>query len=334
MQILPPGRRPPTPAAAVAVCAFLLLPAGAAAAPVGASLRVEAASGRPLAPGETFVTDSATLPTDASPACGGSGKSARLKGPTALGLVRDASTTAPPLRPLQVSDKFDFGLLVCGIGGVMSSDSAFWLYKVDHVAPEVGADQYKLKAGDDVLWYFQDAATGANAGDELAILAPARARTGRAFELTVVRYDFGGVRRPADGARVLWRGGEATAGTDGRAKITSPATGLLRLRAVRANAAAGGTDIPSAPVNVCLAARLRECPSVRGKRITGLAAPDMLKGTAGPDVIRSRGGNDRVNVVGGGRDRVHCGAGRDRVRLGRRDRVAADCEVVVSVRGG
>jgi hypothetical protein len=333
MQILAPGRRPPAPAAAVAVCAFLLLPAGAAAASVTASLRVEA-NGKPLAPGETYVTDSATLSTDVSPACAGSGKRVAVKGPTALGLVRDASGSVPTVRPLQVSDKFDFGLLVCGIGGVMSSDSAFWLYKVNHVAPEVGADQYALKAGDNVLWYFQDATTGANAGDELAIAAPARARTGRAFEVTVVRYDFGGVRRPADGARVLWRGGEATAGTDGRAKITSPATGLLRLRAVRANAAAGGTDIPSAPVNVCLAARLRECPSVRGKRITGLAAPDMLKGTAGPDVIRSRGGNDRVTVVGGGRDRVHCGAGRDRVRLGRRDRVAADCEVVVSVRGG
>jgi hypothetical protein len=333
MQRLAPGRRPPTPAAAVAVCAFLLLPAGAAAAPVNASLRVEA-TGKPLAPGETYVTNSATLATDASPACGGSGKSVHLKGPTALGLLRDASATTPAVRPLQVSDKFDFGLLVCGIGGVVSSDSAFWLYKVDHVAPEVGADQYALKAGDEVLWYFQDTTTGANAGDELAIVAPARARTGRAFDVTVVRYDFGGVRRPADGARVLWRGGEATAGADGRATITSRAAGLLRLRAVRANALAGGSDIPAAPVNVCLAARLKDCPRVRGRRITGRAAPDVLKGTAGPDVIRARGGNDRVNVVGGGRDRVHCGAGRDRVRLDRRDRVAPDCEVVVFARGG
>jgi len=308
-----------------ALCALAVFgaPAAAGAAPATTGLRVEA-DNKPLAPGHSFVTDSVTVVTDTSAPCRGSGKPVRLNGPNALGLVADATDASRPVRPLQVTDRFSFGLLVCGIGGYPASDSAFWLYKVNHVSPEVGGDQQPVKSGDQVLWYFQDTTKGTNIGDELAIEAPARAVADKPFGITVVSYDFKGARTPAAGARVLFRGGSATTGADGRATISLHGDGYRGLRAVRA--APGGSDIPSAPVRVCVG---DGCAPVRGQRITGRDVSDSVKGTSGRDVIRTRGGNDRVNVRGGRLDRVYCGSGRDVVRLSRRDRAARDCEVVL-----
>lgn len=311
--------------AAVAGCsiAALAAPATAAAAPATAALRVEAGNSV-LAPGDSFVTDSTRVTTDTSPACGGSGKAVDLKGPSALGILKDASEASSALRPFQVSDKFSFGLLVCGIGGHTASDSAFWLYKVNHVAPEVGADQFPIKSGDEVLWYFQDSNTGSNSGNELAIEAPAGAAADQPFDLTVVSYDFKGTRTPAAGARVLFKGGSATTGPDGKATLSLRGDGYRTLRAVRA--APGGTDVPSAPAKVCVGDS--GCAPVRGKRITGRGGADSVRGTSGRDVIRTLGGNDRIDVRGGRTDRVYCGSGRDVVRASRGDRVARDCEVV------
>lgn len=311
----------------LAACvAFAVLAAPAAAKPVTAKLRVEV-PGKSLARGATFMTDTTRFRTSRFGGCNGSGKRLTLNGPTALGLVRSASHIARSLRPVRISDEFDFGLLLCGLNRFVASSSAFWLYKVDHVAPEVGGDQFRLKGGEEVLWYFSDSSTGANAGEELAIEAPVRVRGERPFSVTVVRYGADGTRRPADGARVRYPGGTAVAGPDGRATIDSDRQGRLRLRAFR-RADAGGSDIPSAPVDVCQRARLGKCPRFPGRHIHGTAAGDRLKGTRGPDVIRAGAGRDRINIRGGGRDRVRCGRHRDLVLANRRDRVARDCEVV------
>lgn len=309
---------------AVSACAIAALgaalPAAASAKPVLADLRVEA-GGKALAPGFSYLTDTTRIVTDTRPACGGSGDRKRIGGPTALGVLIDAVRTRPALRPLGVSDRFDFGLFVCGVGDFLSSDEAFWLYKVDHVAPEVGGDQRRVRRGDEVLWYYSDTAADRNTGDELAIAAPARAKAGGELTATVFAYDAAGERSPAAGALVRYGRQGVRTDANGVARIAA-ADADLRLRATR------GADIPSAPVTVCVAARLRRCSAARGARIFGTPGADRFRGTGGPDVISTGRGGDRVDVRRGGADRVRCGPGLDRVRLGRGDRAARDCEIV------
>jgi hemolysin type calcium-binding protein len=315
---------------ALAACAAALVAAPAASAkPVTAEVRVEA--GKPMVPGYSYVTDTARLKTDPSPACGGSGATKTIQGPSALGLVASAERIVKPLRPFAVSDKFDFGLFVCGIGSSVgaSDGSSFWLYKVDHKSPSVGGEQFPLKGGEQVLWYFVDPARGINSGTapdfsakELVLVAPARARSGKPFGVRVLQYEAEGRRSPAAGVRVL---GGTTERTDasGRTEVVSGKHGYLGLRAVRDG------DVPAAPVNVCLNPKLSRCPRARGERIFGTNGADRLRGTRGADVVTARGGTDRIDVRGGGRDRVRCGSGRDRVRLGHSDRAARDCERVL-----
>jgi hypothetical protein len=156
-----------------------------------------------------------------------------------MGLLGSGAAKNAKLRPLGISDKFSFGLTVCGVGTYVGFEStSYWLFKVNHKSPEVGGDQYKLKAGDDVLWFFQDTKTGTNTGDELVIKAPVTATVGRPFTVTVYSYDLNGKRKRASGVKV---GGKLT-GSNGIAKIKPSKAGRLRLRATR------GKDIADSEV--------------------------------------------------------------------------------------
>src|SRR6185503_14798790 len=154
--------------AALAACVFVVVAAWPAIADaVTTKLRVEA-DGHDIGPGFRYVHDSVSYET--STACGGTGKSYTIDGPSALGLLIQAAEFTRALRPVQISDEFDFGQFVCGVGDFEGSDSAFWLYKVDHVAPEIGADQFPIsRSNDEVLWYFQNLTTGSNTGNELEL---------------------------------------------------------------------------------------------------------------------------------------------------------------------
>lgn len=307
----------------LSACALAALTAAApadAAKPAAAQLRVEAA--RTLTSSQTYLTNTTGIRTDTrKPACGGSGKVKTVQGPSALSLLIDAAEVKRPLRPLGISDKFDFGLLVCGIGRSVASDDAFWLYKVNHVAPEVGADQQKVRAGDKVLWYFSNTATGSNTGDELALTAPARVRSSTAFEVKVTAYDSAGKRTPAAGAQVVYGRRKVTTDAQGVAEVTSGSS-RLRLRAVR------GKDVASNSAGVCVARVLSDCSPRAGVIVNGTTGSDRIKGGKAPETIESYGGRDRIDVRGGGRDVVRCGRGVDRVAISGKDRAARDCEFV------
>lgn len=304
-------------------CALAALaPAVAAAAPTISSLRVEA-GGKALSPGTSYVHDTARIRTSTVSACGGSGKTVTVPGPTALGLVEYARRAeGRPLSPFRVSDKFDFGLFVCGIGDFVGDDERFWLYKVNHVAPEVGGGQFTTKRGDEVLWYFSDTRNNVNTGDELVLSAPARSRSGRTFTVRVLAFDAQGQSQPAAGVRIRGGGGAVT-GPDGRARILARGRMTAVLRGTR------GSDIPSEPKAVCISPDLRECPSRRGETIVGTSSGDRIRGTRGADAVAARGGRDRIDVRGGGRDAVTCGRGFDTVRADRSDRIARNCERVL-----
>jgi hypothetical protein len=244
-----------------------------------------------------------------------------------LGLLVAAAHRRTQLQPLRISDKFSFGLLVCGLFDFTARDTAFWLYKVNHVSPEVGGEAFKISEGRQVLWYFQDVSRNRNTGDELVVEAPVRALEGRDVEVTVYAYGPTGARKPAAGARVSFGDRTTVADAAGRAKGRLSDGEVIR--------AGRGGDIPSAGVPVCVAEALGECPPVRGRKIVGGDAADRIRGTAGADVIRSGRGNDRISVRGGSEDRVRCGSGRrDRVRLDSDDRATRDCEIVNGRRRG
>ncbi len=314
----------------LSACALAVLTAcvpAAEARPAAVKLRVQGEQNA-LASGQTYLTDTTRIATATrKPACGGSGETRTVKGPTALSVLIDAAGVSPALRPLGISDKFDFGLLVCGIGRSVSSDNAFWLYKVNHAAPEVGADQRRVRPGDEVLWYFSNTATGRNTGDELALDAPARSKSSSSFEVKVTAYDFAGKRTPAAGAIVRYGRKTATADENGVARVTAGDGPRMRLRAVR------GTDVASEIAEVCVADRLADCSPVALRRSNGTTGGDRIKGSRGPDAIRAYGGRDRIDVRGGGRDVVRCGRGIDRVLMNGTDRAARDCELVNGRRG-
>jgi hypothetical protein len=315
-------------AAALLISLLLLLPAFASAATKGADLRVVNSAGRTLAEQRQY-TGTVRIRTDPDADCfgppGGSGDRVRVPGATGLGIVRDALETDGDLRPLSITDQFSFGLAVCGIGGFQASGSSFWYLKHNHAGAQVGGDQLTLQQGDQVLWYL---APGFPPPVELGLRAPARAKPGVPFEVSVLQFDDSGARLPAAGATVAGGATPVTTDSQGKASVTVSTPGTRTLRATRSS----DGSIPSNRVAVCVNSDLAKCPSAHGKLILGSERADEIAGTRGWDVIWARGSDDVVYITSGGKDRVSCGAGRDRVVLAlgdTNDEIAESCERVV-----
>jgi hypothetical protein len=315
--------------AVAVVTSLLLLACGvASAATKGADLRVVNSGGKTLAEQRQY-TGTVRIRTDPGADCfgppGGSGDRVTVPGATALGIVRDALETDRDLRPLSVTDQFSFGLAVCGIGGFEAGGSRFWYLKHNHAGAQVGGDQLKLRQGDQVLWYLSP---GFPPPVELALRAPARAKPGVPFEVSVVQFDDSGTPRPAAGATVSGGAAPVTTGPGGKATVTVATQGTRTLRATRTR----DGSIPSNLVAVCVNSDLTKCPSAHGKRILGSHRADEIAGTRGWDRIWARGSDDVVDITSGGQDRVSCGIGQDRVVLSRGDgddEIAESCERVV-----
>jgi Ca2+-binding RTX toxin-like protein len=291
-------------------------------------------------PGTTYIVDErVTVPTRPDADCfgppGGSGAEFRFERPNVLSLLATAGRTTPALRRVALTDQFGFGLGICGIGGVQARlGETFWYFKVNHDEASVGADQLELRAGDEALFYLApDAYPNPNPA-ELELIAPARARAGEPFAVSVVQHSCVTAseppfatscqKRPAAGVTVTGGDAVATTAADGGAAISIGSSRNAKLVATR------GADIPSEAQQICVGALLDDCPPVRGKRVVGSPQADRIKGTAGSDSIRSRGGDDRIDARKGGFDRVNCGKGRDVVKLEQagadRVRIRGSCE--------
>jgi len=230
-------------ACALALLFTLSTAAALAKGPV-VGLRVVGAHGKVLA--ERSVSASATwLKTSPKATClgagtGGSGDSVKVKGGTALGALARASKRTPTLRPLLTTDHFrsEFGLGLCGVGKARSSSTLSWYLKVNHVDPQVGGEQARVKAGDEVLW----ALVSYPYPEELVLRAPSAVRAGKPFQVTVLAFDDAGKHKPAEGVSIA--GASGPTGTNGKATVTLSRAANLRARR--------GSDIPSAPVAVCV----------------------------------------------------------------------------------
>lgn len=317
------------PMCAAAILALIsVIPAAAAAAPAKsgpADLRVVDSTGETLA---DHVQYTAETQVKARPEAdcfgegtGGSGDRATVAGRTALGAVIDASPWDRDLRPVLVTDSFDFGLGVCGFGEAIAPSTGFWYLKIDHVAAQVGGDQAKVKKNDEVLWYLVEDFNQPTPV-ELELDAPKSADG--PFEVTVHQYADNGDRSPAAGVAVSGAG--APTGADGTTTVDGggvPGVGFdfRELRATRDGA------IP-ADAAVCIAVNVDACPKAPPTTVRGTDGRDKIKGTAGDDDIdpgkgkdrvSAGGGDDRIDVKGGGRDVVRCGSGDDKVKADKRD---------------
>jgi hypothetical protein len=229
-------------ACSLALLLFVSTTAIASAKKVEADLRV-VAKGKVLAE-ETLRTGTISIPTSKKADCfgkgtGGSGRPAKIAGSTALGLLGQAATSTKALSPLLITDSFDFGLGICGVGGYSATAKESWYLKVNHKNPELSGERVKLKPGDDVLW----ALAKFPYPNELALEGPAEASAGVPFGVRVLSYDDKGKRKPVKGAVVT--GGAGPTNAQGKTTVTVSAPTLIR--------ATHAKDIPSNGVGVCVA---------------------------------------------------------------------------------
>jgi hypothetical protein len=210
-------------ACALALTMSLTIVASAAAKGFSADLRVVGSGGKFLAE-KSLSTATTSVKTSPKATCfgagtGGSGKSVSIQGTTALGLLAKASKSTGSLSPLLISDSFEFGLALCGVGTSIAKNEASWYVKVNHKALSVGADAAKIKAGDEVLFALakSDPKTFAYP-DELALVGPSNVQAGKAFTVRAYTYDEKGKRTPAEGVKVS--GASGLTGPDGKAQVT------------------------------------------------------------------------------------------------------------------
>jgi len=239
-------------ACALALVLSLSLAAGAVAKGFTAQLRVVGNGGKVLTE-KTVATGTTSVKTSPKAECfgkgsGGSGKPVSIMGDTAMGLLAKASTSTGSLRPLLISDHFDFGIALCGIGGNVAKNEASWYLKINHKSLSVGGDQAKIHPGDEVLWALETAsAPDYKYPNELVLSAPGSVKAGAQFTVRVLSYDEKGKKTPVEGAKVT--GAAALTGADGRTTVTL--SGPHRLSAAKSG------EIPSARVSVCVGGK---CP--------------------------------------------------------------------------
>jgi hypothetical protein len=237
-------------ACALALCVALVALVGtASAAGFTANLRVVGANNKVLAEGPVKTAD-LSVKTSPKATCfgagtGGTGKAAALKGNTALGLLADGLKAFSGLSPLSITDHFDFGLALCGVGKSVAKGKASWYLKINHKAPSVGGEKAKIKAGDEVLW---DLAPSYPYPAELVLSSPTQVTAGTPFSVHVYEYDEKGKHKPAVGVTVTG----AVTPTDKRGMT------MVTVSKPTALTAANGEDIPSAAVPVCIG---KKCPA-------------------------------------------------------------------------
>jgi hypothetical protein len=239
-------------ACALALSLTVVFAASAVAKGLQADLRVVGGGSKVLAE-KTVASPNVSVKTSPKATCfgpgsGGSGDAVPVKGNTALGLLANGAKTTAALRPLLISDSFDFGLALCGVGSSVAKGSSSWYLKINHKSLPVSGDAATIKAGDEVLWALvKTEAPDFAYPDELVLTTPKSAMAGMSFTVRVWAYDDKGKRTPQEGAKVT--GAAEPTGADGRTTVT-----LSKPR--KLGATASGT-IPSAREAVCIGGK---CP--------------------------------------------------------------------------
>jgi hypothetical protein len=129
-----------------------------------------------------------------------------------------------------------------------------WLYRVNGVSPLVGATEYDLAEGDDVLWYY-----GTYDSSPTALVVPAgRVATGSSVRVVVNQLDAAGVATPLPGATVVVGDREMTSDASGAVTFVPQVAGDFGVRATKAG---------------CVRSALETLRVRETTRITGTSAP-------------------------------------------------------------
>ena len=197
-------------------------------------------------------------------------------------------------------------VLVQRIGADANAGTAGWQYRIDHVAPAVGASDAVLSRGAGVLWYYG----GSDGARELDVTPSTdRVATGAPFTVTVTSYDDSGVAAPAAGASVRYAAAQSTADAAGRVTFVAQGTGTQGVTATRAG------DIRSPSRAVCSFAgdptvcSLPPAPASPGTATTSSGADTVAPGSrisfpriggvsTSVRAIRGVAGPDRSDVAG------------------------------------
>lgn len=198
-----------------ALLAILVLPVvPTASAKVPVHVRAVTWDGRILLD-RTVRAGTATVRTSGKATClGGSpgSGSKRVPGATALGALQQAQAARKPHRPLLISDAFDFGLGVCGVGDAVAEGEQWWELTHNHQPSTLGGEGTRLRKNDSVLWYLAKS-YNLPSPDELYLEAPGKVRKKKSFKVRVLAFDDQGRSRPVAGAKLSVAG---TGRTDSR----------------------------------------------------------------------------------------------------------------------
>ena len=254
-----------------------------------------------------------------APAAAGPTVTIRIEGETRTLLERTQVTlpdTPPPVPGGCPADSVGAAIEVATAGnwnrGIFASEildeshtfthSDYWAEWVDRGAG------YKFGHGicNDILVNGNDVVMVADVSDSMTFGTtvnpmavegvPANVQRGTPFTVTVVDYRAPtgspdeGVRTPVAGATVAAGGVTATTGSDGRATLTLPTSGVTTLKATKAGNAPSGrlsvtvTDEPVAALPPDTTAPVAKIDGIRnGQRFTRRRAPRELSGTVSSD---------------------------------------------------
>jgi len=213
-------------ALAVACLAALAVPPVLVGAPLNTTIRVEGAAAT-VVPQSAVVIDTEGTETLFS----GATPFVTARSSAFWQLARAAQAAALPF----AFSIFDFGggplAFVDRVGPDVGSASAFWIYKVNHATPTVGASDRTLADGDSALWYF----AGSDTARELDLTVSSdRVAQGQPFTATAVSYDAAGAALPAQGAAIRYGDAVQTADAAGTATFLARGEGTLAVTAARA----------------------------------------------------------------------------------------------------
>ena len=217
-----------------------------------------------------------------------------------------------------MTDFFDFGLGLCGVGKAVAPSTGFWYLKVNHAASFTGGDQTEVKRGDEILWYlisdFNDPTP-----DELA-LKTVGSPSGDQVDVKVVSYADDGAKSNAEGVTVS--GADEATDASGVTTVALDG-GVTDVRATRSG------SIPSNILSLC--AQGGKCPAGYARTVGGTSASDEITGTGEAEEIVAGAGKDEIDATRGkAADKINCGPGKDELILskGSKSKVRSSCEKV------
>lgn len=275
-------------------CLLALSFASAAAAAktksVPATIRVVDGKGKTLAEQTQYTGSGLKVKTDPKASCfgpdtGGSGAKVEIPGGSALDLLGQAGATDRDVKPLQITDAFDFGLGLCGIGKAISPDTGFWSLKQGHAASQTGGDSTEVGKNDEILWYL---IKDFNAPPPAELVLKAKKAEDGEIPIQVLAYDDAGKKSPAVGAGVTG----ADDVTDANGKTT-----VVTNDKVASIAATLDGAIPSNSVSVCTV-KASKCPAGYAGTVAGTKGDDKIVVDT-PVTVICGSGKDVVTVSGG-----------------------------------